>query len=115
MKSKTKATVRAKVKEQTQKLTAAVEAEALLLKAQAEEEIEASRTQFEMELKTLAQQSSIELAQACVTGSANVTASQASDDAHGDADDQKSEEDWEVLPDVSIEQCPDTTWDLVLA
>jgi len=125
LKSKTKAAVRARVQERTQKVTS-LQAEALILKAQAEEEVKAIRTQITVEQDALAQQLA-ELAQKCVPGTSDSMAcdtekrrrdadeEDANETDADEADVDEASEDWEFLPDRSIAHCQDVAGVLVLA
>jgi len=115
IKSKAKATVRAKVQEHTQKLSEAAEAEALVLKARAEEQVNAIQKQMDIEQSNALAQ--LELERVKVNVAEEITATVASCEAAGQESDitlAGIDADWEVLPDVDIEQSLDSTWDLVL-
>jgi len=111
IKSKAKATVRAKVHEHTQKLSAAAEAEALLLKARAEEEVQAIRRQLDVEQSNALAQMQREIVEAEVEEAsvAEISLLETTAVMHDDVADT----DWEVLPNMNIEECLDTTWDMV--
>lgn len=114
IKSKAKATVRAKVQEHTQKLSATVEADAMALKAQAEEEVQAIRKQLDVERSdALAQVERMRVEISVAETAVPKTAVAETTVPTRDVTDLETDADWEVLPNMKIEQSLDNTWDLV--